>query len=60
MNLPSDQIWKASAVASAKQQLLLTYAWLVLTSATALFSLIEANSPTAKTPRPPKRVANIT
>jgi hypothetical protein len=45
MNLPTDQIWRASALAAAGQKLMLLYAWLASALATALFSLIEANAP---------------
>ena len=54
-NLPSDQIWNKQAIAKTNTYLLLTYLCLVLTLATAVFSLIEANSfrlrGTAKSPR---------
>jgi len=59
-NLPSDQIWHKEAVARANRILLVTYLWLVLTLATAVFCLIEANAfgwrrgnrPTGKEPGP--------
>ena len=47
-NLPSDGIWTKPAIARANRILLMTYAWLVLALATAIFSLVEANSPGAK------------
>jgi len=43
-NLPSDQIWNKPAVDRINRLLLLTYLWLVMALATALFCLIEANS----------------
>jgi hypothetical protein len=48
MNLPTDQIWSPEAINAASRTLLLTYVGMVLTLATALFSLVEANSPSQK------------
>jgi hypothetical protein len=48
LNLPSDQIWKPDAILAVSRRLLFLYTWLVVTLATALFSLVEANSPSAK------------
>jgi len=47
LNLPSDQIWKPEAMRSARNGLLLLYAWMVVCIAAAIFCLIEANSPAA-------------
>jgi hypothetical protein len=54
-NLPSDQIWTKPAIAKANRLLLMTYCWLVLALATAIFSLVEANSPRAKSGRSASR-----
>jgi hypothetical protein len=43
-NLPYDQIWTPDSIRSANRRLLLTYGWLVLSLATAVFCLLEANS----------------
>jgi hypothetical protein len=44
LNLPSDEIWNKKAVARTSRKLLLTYVWLTMSLATAVFCLIEANS----------------
>ncbi|MBF0559542.1 MAG: hypothetical protein HQL08_12280 [Nitrospirae bacterium] len=49
MNLPSDQIWDSSAMLAAGKRLMLLYTWLVISLSTALFSLVEANSPYGRT-----------
>jgi len=43
-NLPYNQIWTPESIRAANRRLLLTYGWLVLALATAVFCLIEANS----------------
>jgi len=44
-NLPYDEIWRAEGITRSKELLTWTYCWLVLAIATAIFCLIEANSP---------------
>jgi len=43
-NLPYEKIWNPEAIARANKRLLLTYGWVVLSLATTIFCLIEANS----------------
>jgi hypothetical protein len=43
-NLPYEKIWKPESIARANRRLLLTYGWVVLSLATAIFCLIEANA----------------
>jgi hypothetical protein len=43
-NLGYENVWKQEPIARANTQLLLTYGWLVLSLATAIFCLIEANA----------------
>jgi hypothetical protein len=43
-NLPYNQIWKPESIVKANRRLLLTYGWVVLSLATSVFCLVEANA----------------
>jgi len=50
-NLPYEKIWRPEAIARANRRLLLTYGWVVLSLATAIFCLMEANAGSGKATR---------
>ncbi|MGA2099387.1 MAG: hypothetical protein ABSH39_24170 [Candidatus Acidiferrum sp.] len=50
-NLPYNQIWKQESIIRANRLLLLTYGWMVLSLATAMFCLVEANASALTTRR---------
>ncbi|MGC2661150.1 MAG: hypothetical protein WA324_24615 [Bryobacteraceae bacterium] len=54
-NLPYDQIWKPESLVRANRRLLLTYGWVVLSLATAVFCLVEANASSLNTRRDAQR-----
>jgi 4-amino-4-deoxy-L-arabinose transferase-like glycosyltransferase len=55
LNLPADQIWKSEGMKSARNKLLVLYLSMVVFLATAIFCLIEANSPAVRNRQRAKR-----
>ena len=54
-NLGYERVWKPEAIARANRRLLVTYGWVVLSLATAIFCLIEANASSGKKISPKAR-----
>jgi hypothetical protein len=47
-NLGYERVWRPAAIARANRRLLFTYGWVVLSLATSIFCLIEANARSKK------------
>jgi hypothetical protein len=56
-NFDLDQIWTKESIEHAASRLTFLYAWLVMSLATAVFCLLEANSAASRSPKQPSKIS---